>query len=282
MALKSLLLAASCAEDDAAVFNAAAALARRFSAHVDVIPAFSDPAADYVSYGAAMRGASARTLERVREAETNEMALLQRLAKEAAQRQGLAIGGGAEIAVHERALQPAAAMAQASVLADLVLFGAASARKGAALGALFAETLLMTRAPALLVGAAAPAFERLAIAWDGSAQAGRAVRAALPLLLAAKHVAVLTNVDEAAASEQSASVAPLQEHLQRHGVASVEAKPVRGGNVAASLIEGARAAQCDTLVVGAYGRPRLYELVLGGTTRALVHAADAPHLLMAH
>lgn len=282
MALKSLLLAASCAEDDAAVFNAAAALARRFSAHVEAIPAFSDPAADYVSYGAAMRTASARTLERVREAEASEMALLQRLAKDAVQRQGLTVGGGADIVVRERALQPAVALARASVLADLVLFGAASVRKGAALGGLFAETLLTTRAPSLLVGAGAPAFERIAIAWDGSAQAGRAVRAALPLLQAAKHVAVLTNVDEAPAGEQAPGAEPLLAHLGRHGVASIETRAIHGGDVAASLLSAAAEAQCDTLAVGAYGRPRLYELVLGGTTRALVHAANAPHLLMAH
>jgi nucleotide-binding universal stress UspA family protein len=35
-------------------------------------------------------------------------------------------------------------------------------------------------------------------------------------------------------------------------------------------------------VSGAYGRPRLYEMVLGGTTRSLVQAEQAPHLLLAH
>jgi hypothetical protein len=35
-------------------------------------------------------------------------------------------------------------------------------------------------------------------------------------------------------------------------------------------------------VAGGYGRPRLFELVLGGTSRALVAAAEAPHILFAH
>ena len=44
----------------------------------------------------------------------------------------------------------------------------------------------------------------------------------------------------------------------------------------------ARRARCGLLVAGAYGRPRLYELALGGTTHALVNAEDRLHLLLAH
>lgn len=282
MSLKSLLLAAACNESDVAAFNAAAALARRFDAHVEAIPAFSDPAAEYASFGAATRGLSAHARERLRESEANEMALLQRFAREAAHQQGLAIGGGADIVVRERALHPALALAQASVLADLVLFGAASVRSGPPLSALFAETLLMIRAATLLVSEGPPAFERIALAWDGSAQAGRAVRAALPLLQAAQLVIALTNADGRAVGAETAAAGPLEAYLRRHGVVRFESRTVRGSNVAASLVEGARAGKCDTLVAGAYGRPRLYELILGGTTRALVHADTAPHLILAH
>jgi hypothetical protein len=36
------------------------------------------------------------------------------------------------------------------------------------------------------------------------------------------------------------------------------------------------------LVAGAYGRPRLFEIILGGTTRSLTHAPEGPSLLLAH
>jgi nucleotide-binding universal stress UspA family protein len=48
------------------------------------------------------------------------------------------------------------------------------------------------------------------------------------------------------------------------------------------LLAGAQSETCELLVAGGYGRPRLYELALGGTTRSLVNAKDAPHVFLAH
>jgi nucleotide-binding universal stress UspA family protein len=40
------------------------------------------------------------------------------------------------------------------------------------------------------------------------------------------------------------------------------------------LLRAARSLQADLLVAGGYGRSRLSELVLGGTTRALTRQAE--------
>jgi nucleotide-binding universal stress UspA family protein len=277
MSCKAIVVVASGEAEDASVLSATAKLAARFAAHVRVVPAFPDPAAGLVYYGASLRRAPTDELsERVRASERETQERIESIARDAASRAGL---DAASVVVEKRELQPAVALPPAAVLADLLTFGAAAAR--GPLAGLFAETLISTRAPCLLVRSAEWRFGAAAIAWDGSAQAGRAVRAAMPLLQAASRVIVLRNADDQGL-EVGADPGRLIEYLARHGVANASARELRGERVAASLLAAARADQSELLVAGAYGRPRLYEMVLGGTTRALVNAPDAPHVLLAH
>ncbi|HYD88906.1 MAG TPA: universal stress protein [Vitreimonas sp.] len=284
MSFKSILTVASGAPEDADVFRAAAKFAQRHGAHVRVMPAFPDPAADLVYYGLTLQSSSVIP-EQIAESERAAQQRIQALADEIIAAEGLksiATPGAASMTVEQRALQPAVALAPAAVLADLVLFGA-SVAASAGLGGLFAETLLATRAPCFLVKQGAFDNGAVAVAWDGSAQAARAARAALPLLQAASRVVILRNVDDQTPeSEAGGDPARLGAYLALHGVAKVETRTLHGGHVAQSLLDAARKESCELLVAGAYGRPRLFEMVLGGTTRALVHAADGPNLLLAH
>ena len=52
-------------------------------------------------------------------------------------------------------------------------------------------------------------------------------------------------------------------------------------DVGAALLQAARAAGADLLVMGGYGRSRLRELVLGGVTRHVLTHAQLP-VLLAH
>lgn len=280
MAYRSIIVTASGGEGDAGALAAAAKLASSHGARVRVIPAFPDPAANYVYYGTTLGGTpQSDVIGRVQSGEAEAQAKLEAAAREAADREGLKAEA---LVVEKRELAPAIALASAAVLADLVVFDSASVGQPFALGGLFAETLIAARAPILLVRAGAPfAVTGAAIAWDGSGQAGRAVRAALPYLRQAPNVVVLTNTDDLAGRTPSGAER-LTEYLALHGVANVSARATGGANVAASLLEGAAAAGCGVLVSGAYGRPRLYEMALGGTTRALVNAQAGPHLLLAH
>jgi nucleotide-binding universal stress UspA family protein len=287
MSYKSIVAVASGDNDDAPLLTAATKLAARSSGQVRVIPGYPDPAADLVYFGAVLnRAASGAVIERVRAGEAEAQQRLQTAAREAAAREGVRFEAGAAgpcLYVDERALLPAIAIAEAAVLADLVMFAARPARDLYGLAAPFAETLLEARAPVLLVKDDQFGFGVAAVAWDGSAQAGRAVRAAMPLLQFAEEVVILQNADDL--SEQTrASTSPeaLIAHLGRHGLARVRSVAVSGDNVAKALLKGAHEQGCGLLVAGAYGRPRLYELALGGTTRALVNADDRLHLLLAH
>jgi nucleotide-binding universal stress UspA family protein len=267
------------------VFDAAAKLASLQQGHVRIVPAFPDPAADLVYYGAVMHRASKEAAARVREGEREAQAKIERLAEATAAKHGLRIGttvDGPSIAVDKRELGPAVALAQATVLADLVVFGASSAREFRSLGALFADTLLTRRAPIFLVKDGALDLERAAVAWDGSAQAGRAVKAALPMLHAAKEIFVFQHPHDIEDVDAETDPEMLAAYLARHGLTNVSPRRIGGDNVAQALLAACRETDCGFLVAGGYGRPRLYELVLGGTTRSLVNASGRPHLVFAH
>ena len=283
MAYKSIVAVASGQDSDGHLFNAAARLASQFAARARVLPAYPDPAADFVAYGAALEGVSEAIRERIREGERAQQQKLENRLAEAAARAGVPDGpkaDGASLEAVERALMPSMAVAEAAVLADLVMFAGAAAR--GPLGAPFAEALLEARAPLLIVNDDQFSLGSVAIAWDGSFQAGRAARAAMPLLVAADEVVILQNVSDLGAGFKSAASEAFGAYLARHGVKRVRRLGVEGDTVAHSLLRGAHEARCTMLVAGAYGRPRLYELALGGTTRALVQAKDRLHLLLAH
>jgi nucleotide-binding universal stress UspA family protein len=283
MTYKSIVAVASGEESDVHVLNAAARLAGQCGAQVRVLPAYPDPAADLISLGAALKGASEAITDRVHESERIQQQQLERRVSEAAARAGVASHAkpdGASIHAETRALMPSVAIAEAAVLADLVLFAGDAARE--ALGGTFAETLLQSRAPILVIKDDRFSLSTVAIAWDGSAEAGRAARAAAPLLALAEEVVIVQNVSDLDAGLKSAASDALSAYLARHGVKRVRRLGVEGDNVAVSLLRGAHEARASLLVAGAYGRPRLYELALGGTTRALVSGADRLHLFLAH
>lgn len=273
MTLKSIVAVACGDGSDADVISAAGRLAARFGAQVSVTPAFPDPAADLVYYGAALQTV-AEAGERIVASERAAQERLESLGRDVAAKDGVTIS------VEKRSLMPAVALAPAAILADLVLFAGPAART--MLAPLFAETLLSTRAPILLTKGESFTGGPVAVAWDGSGQAARAVRAAMPLLQAASGVLVLRNVDDDSEEADASSSDKMKAYLTLHGVKNVALREVRGARVADSLLSAARADKCELLVAGAYGRPRLFEMVLGGTTRALVHAPDAPSLLLAH
>jgi nucleotide-binding universal stress UspA family protein len=117
---------------------------------------------------------------------------------------------------------------------------------------------------------AAVPFDHVAIAWDHTAAAARAVGDALPLLRAAARVRILTATDGKTPAEL-ASGAALVSHLAEHGIkASFEAVKLGGGSVGKVFEAYARANATDLLVMGAYRHSRLSEMVWGGATKTII------------
>jgi nucleotide-binding universal stress UspA family protein len=117
------------------------------------------------------------------------------------------------------------------------------------------------------------------IGWKPCREAGRAVRDALPVLAAADRVAILT---VGAGEESRESGAALAARLKRQGIAAEpHHRDAADNEAAAALLDEAGRMEADLVVIGAYGRSRLRELVLGGVTRHMLAAMRVP-VLMSH
>jgi nucleotide-binding universal stress UspA family protein len=116
----------------------------------------------------------------------------------------------------------------------------------------------------------APSLDNIAVAWDSSRVATRAISDAVPLLRLAKHVHVLTVVNEKALPAAPLH-AELAAHLGRHGIeASMENVDARGRAIAEVLRAYVEAKDIGMLVMGGYGHSRLKEFILGGATKAVL------------
>lgn len=115
-----------------------------------------------------------------------------------------------------------------------------------------------------------------AIAWDGSKQAARAVTAALPLLLRADKVVVITGL----VNEDVSNPSRLVRYLSGHGVeARTWAFVPQEGSLGRDILDQSTEAEAELLVMGAYSRGRLRELVLGGVTRECLRHGEIPMLV---
>ena len=121
------------------------------------------------------------------------------------------------------------------------------------------------------------------VAWNGSAQAARAVGAALPFLKRAGKVTVM--VADADPDEVAAPL--LMRRLGRHGItATVDTAKfgvvLTGRGRGRALLGYAKDKGADLLVMGAYGHGELSNFLgLGGATAKVIASCPVP-LLLAH
>ncbi len=123
------------------------------------------------------------------------------------------------------------------------------------------------------------AVHHVAVAWNGSGQAGRALRAALPYLRKASRVTVLQR-------SGIADDAELKRYLAAHAVQSVAFKSYGQGSLSArgwgrALLAETKVVGADLLVMGAYGSSMGTLLGFGRTTEKIVTSAPLFVLLSA-
>lgn len=143
------------------------------------------------------------------------------------------------------------------------------------------DLVLSTGRPVLVVPRAPLAGSvgrRIAIAWNGSGEASRALADAMPLLRKADRVAILL----AKSADSAHFSAMLANHLKRNGIAAeahgIDAR-AHDHDAGAAMLAEADAFAADLLVMGAYGRSRIRELVLGGATRHILQHLPIPVLM---
>ncbi len=120
------------------------------------------------------------------------------------------------------------------------------------------------------------ALNAATIAWDFTRQAARAVGDALPLLVRAKRVHIVTVASEKRIDTKR-SGPELAKHLARHGVEVIlDRADAAGRPIGETLEAAARSHDSDLLVMGAYGHSRLREFILGGATRSMIARPPMP------
>lgn len=173
-----------------------------------------------------------------------------------------------------------------AALADLVVVGAEAPRDGRpGPSPLVGALAIHGRAPLLVVPKKTRRFSvesPAMVAWNGSPESSRALRAAVPMLARSSKV-WLARVDSPE-QDDGLDLPPLSgaEYLSRHGIdCEILDLGMRHGNVAATIEEEALSRDCGYIVMGAYGHSRMLEVLFGGVTRKSI-ANPALPLLIAH
>ncbi len=288
MSLAKLLAVIDGGSGSEAAMTAALDLGRRFSARVELLQVEIDPETAIPMVGEGMSGAAVEQLVQSLRAEAERR---RKMARDLYEKHCVAAGLNV-VEAHAVSAPGAFAVCFRSLigseidevlrfgrLSDLTVVARPSAEEEGGLTTTFDAALFDSGRPMLLVPnlPTADLGTTVAIAWNRSREAARAVGAALPLLTAAKKVVILT------AREPDGEVEPseLATYLALHGVdARTWAFAPGPGSLGGALLEEAGKAEANLLVMGAYGHSRLREMVLGGVTRSILADADMPVLLM--
>ncbi len=169
-----------------------------------------------------------------------------------------------------------------AILSDLVVFENQEEDDGAyGIADALQECLMSRGRPILLAPATVPASigQSVTIGWDGSAEAARSVREAMPFLTRAQRIHILNVTSDRKDTRLTQSLAA---YLTYHGLSSVEhIVDPQGRPIGQTLLDEAHRSGSDLLVIGGYGHSRIREMLLGGATRHVLSHTTLP-VLMAH
>jgi len=146
----------------------------------------------------------------------------------------------------------------------------------------FLELLLLgSGRPLLVAGSSAPRTltGTVMVCWKESAEAARAMTAAMPLLSKSDRVVFVT-VPETGNGEAD-TVRELVRQAAWHGIEASALVVASNGRSAADALRGAaQSCGADLIVMGGYGHRRMREIVFGGCTQSVLASADRPVFLV--
>lgn len=289
-AVKSILAVVSDPQSGRACLHTALKLGRQLDCQVDALHILADPTAALPLVGEAMSGSMVDEMMGVAEREAGQRAKLTRamfddvttglpITDTPVAVEGFAVSWLEDSGVEEQMV------ALRGCRADLLVVNRPTTENETSAlmtlnAALMQSGRAVVAAPPLPEDGAAPSgpIERVAVFWNGSTEATRAVQAALPLLVSAKEVTVLRVEEE----EWYAGTEDLDVHLTRHGVKTVISKVLpREVRTGRSLLYATQDANADMMVMGAYTRSKLRQLMLGSVTGYVMEHAIYP-VLMSH
>jgi nucleotide-binding universal stress UspA family protein len=145
------------------------------------------------------------------------------------------------------------------------------------------ETALSSGRPLIIApqsSALVPVPKVLLLAWNGSREAAAAVQGALPFLAGTRRVSVLMGEREDQSPRAAVPQLNIEASIRAH-VKEVSIERVSSSNdtIGPEILARADRVGAELIIMGAYGRPRLSELLLGGATRHVFRNARRPVLM---
>jgi nucleotide-binding universal stress UspA family protein len=261
MPIKSILVPLADAEGAQTTLAAAFAVAQSFDASVDVLHLRADPTeslGDFVGESvspqlveevlAQAEKRSATIAGLTRKAYTDAVKKAKKVKSNYAE-----VKNRGDIAVENRGR-----------LSDLIIVRRARSARDAGTRTV-AEAALMGTARPVLVVPPKPGTKlgtSIAIAWNGSLEAAKAVGGSLPFLTRAAKVTVISANDGGGAIDQKG----LLKYLERHGVKAKGVSVKAGADTGKAIAAAAGRAGADLLIMGAYTHSRVREMIFGGVT----------------
>ena len=163
-------------------------------------------------------------------------------------------------------------------VADLLVVSRPSSKGGTLARLFLSASLLRSSRPVLVLPQKKKRTvgKRICIAWNQSVEAAQAVAAAMPLLVHADRVSIVTCGAQTRVGPKSGQLAT---YLKYWGIRSEHVST--GGNGESNEIVAAyKSTASDLLVMGAYSRNRVSELVFGGVTEYMLKRASIPVLML--
>ncbi len=292
MGIKSILCIFGGAAHELGALNAAMTLAQSNSAQIRVLHISPDPGAYIAAYGGEVMAVNA-VLAALEKKNAERLATAKHYAASSAQTHQVPLDTPEALAHHASAqfLHQTGTMdhivAQEGRVSDLIVisrgaYAASPHNDDAVMAALFNTGRPVLLTPKAEGGAPSPWRDKtIALAWNGSLEAARAMSGAMPLLARAENLHVLIARRHGGVVDLTGE-ARLLDYLKVHGLHTEIIAVEFGRHSEAELaLAQARELKADILVMGAYGRSRLREMMLGGFTEHVLQRADIP-LLLSH
>lgn len=193
---------------------------------------------------------------------------------------GRSSGTGIRTDLLQAEADPADFLVRQACVADLVVVGRDQDGQSGGLIASPGAVLMEVGRPVLMTppGLDQLRAERIVVAWKDAPETRRAVSGALPFLVRAKQVDVVSAGEEA----RFGGVDRVSDFLTRHGAqARHHLLGATARSVSDEILHFVVEADADLVIMGAYGRSRLREWLFGGVTRDFMRHAPVC-CLMSH
>jgi nucleotide-binding universal stress UspA family protein len=287
--MKSILVPTGGSDTDGPLFETALAVARLFSSHLQFLHIHigeGEAALNVQHTEFAMGPALSNALEELEQNAAIRSAAALRHFRDFCARSSIAIDDaptyptGVTASWHEQSGKALKRIMFCARHSDVVVVG--RARKANGMTTDFIEQLLVHSGRPVLIS---PSISRqsltdtVMVCWRETAEAVRALNAAMPFLVNAKRVLVTSVTEKGDDADESVGAAV--RHLLLHRV-HAEERVIKagGGSVPQLLTSAAQACDADLVVLGAYGHSPMREALFGGCTQSFIHHADRPVLLM--